>query len=526
MEELKLVIPTMEYKCQVMNYRQECFNNNEFHLSGCAGLEDVQSYEEWLDFENRRSKKYGRSYVLSSVFLAVRSSDNKVVGIIDIRKELSDFLLKYGGNIGYSVLPSERRKGYAKTMLKLALQQCKELGLDKVLLTCDKNNPGSFKTIIANGGILENEVKDDVNLGKSGIIQRYWITLKNNYFEELNPTIKDYFTVLSDEIPDFLYDYINTKEMQRANKIGQACGTYYTKIFNNKFYYSVLDHSIGVALIIWHFTKDKKQTLSGLFHDISTPVFKHCIDFLNGDHETQESTEELTTKMIASSKEIMDLLKRDEVKLEEINDYKLYPIADNDTPKVSADRLEYTLSCGIYFEPVWSIEAIREIYNNIAILKNEDGIIELGFKYLHIAENFITKASKIWPQWICNEDKLTMQFVADTVKKMVDNNYLTVDELYVISEQEVIKRIENCSDTSISNSFDLFRDSTRIGESDIEIKDKYCISVNSKRRYVNPLVKTEKGIKRIYDISKIAKASIDTYLKYKTKKYAYLEFNF
>ena len=96
----------------------------------------------------------------------------------------------------------------------------------------------------------------------------------NEYFENLNETIKEYFKVLSDEIPDFLYDYINTPAMQRIGKIGCGCGTDYTKIFNNKFFYSNLDHSIGVALIIWNFTKDKKQTIAGLFHDISTPVFE------------------------------------------------------------------------------------------------------------------------------------------------------------------------------------------------------------------------------------------------------------
>ena len=145
----------------------------------------------------------------------------------------------------------------------------------------------------------------------------------NEYFENLNETIKEYFKALSDEIPDFLYDYINTKPMQRIGKIGCGCGTDYTKIFNNKFFYSNLDHSIGVALIIWNFTKNKKQTIAGLFHDISTPVFKHCIDFMNGDHETQESTEELTTYMIKNSKEIMELLERDNIKVDEVDDYHI-----------------------------------------------------------------------------------------------------------------------------------------------------------------------------------------------------------
>ena len=117
-----------------------------------------------------------------------------------------------------------------------------------------------------------------------------------NYYEDLNKEIKRYFYVLSPEIPKFLNEYIDTPELQRIGKIGMNCGTDYTKIFNNKFFYSRLDHSIGVALIIWNFTKDKKQTLAGLFHDIATPCFSHCIDFLHKDYINQEVTEENTKK--------------------------------------------------------------------------------------------------------------------------------------------------------------------------------------------------------------------------------------
>ena len=104
----------------------------------------------------------------------------------------------------------------------------------------------------------------------------------SKYYEKLNETIKEYFKVLSKDFPEFLYEYIDTPPMQRIGKIGCGCGTDYTKVFNNKFFYTNLEHSIGVALIVWNFTKDKKQTLAGLFHDIATPVFKHCIDFMNG----------------------------------------------------------------------------------------------------------------------------------------------------------------------------------------------------------------------------------------------------
>ena len=124
---LKLVRPSCEYAEQVMQYKEDMLANND-SFDGCAGLEEVNSFTEWIDFENRLKRIYGEGYVPSEVFLGVRMEDDKVVGIIDYRHRLTPLLLKYGGNIGYSILPSERQKGYASEMLKLLLAICREFG--------------------------------------------------------------------------------------------------------------------------------------------------------------------------------------------------------------------------------------------------------------------------------------------------------------------------------------------------------------------------------------------------------------
>lgn len=170
MDIIKLVLPKKEHEKQVIDYKNE-FEINGDALNGSAGLLRANSYEEWLSGLSSNTTQAG--LVKSSQYLAVRTGDNKIVGMINIRHTLNDYLLQFGGHIGYSVRKSERRKGYAKEMLRLALVKCKELGIDKVLITCNKDNIASAKTITGNGGVLENEVQE-----QDRITQRYWIDIR------------------------------------------------------------------------------------------------------------------------------------------------------------------------------------------------------------------------------------------------------------------------------------------------------------------------------------------------------------
>ena len=174
MEGLSLVRPSHEYKEQALEYINE-FIEYGSQINGTGSLDKyLDNYEEWLDkvdFNREMTPGSVLRRVPAETFMLIRDTDNKLIGMIDIRLMLNEYLLNYGGHIGYSIRPSERRCGYAMYQLYLGLNYCLEKGIDKVLITCDKDNIGSAKTIINCGGILENEIlEDDGNL-----LQRYWI---------------------------------------------------------------------------------------------------------------------------------------------------------------------------------------------------------------------------------------------------------------------------------------------------------------------------------------------------------------
>ena len=173
MESIELVSPSYLYEDQVMEYKNEFLLNSD-SLDGTAGLKTAKNFEEWLSAikDNEREETVRSGLVPASTYLAVRTSDSRIVGMIDIRRRLNDYLLQFGGHIGYSVRKSERRKGYATEILRLALRKCRTMNMDRVLITCDKENIGSARTIQKNGGILENEVEE-----QHRITQRYWINL-------------------------------------------------------------------------------------------------------------------------------------------------------------------------------------------------------------------------------------------------------------------------------------------------------------------------------------------------------------
>ena len=174
MDKIKLIKPTAEYADDIMKYRQELMDFGD-SMDGCGNLRQCSSAEEWIrgiEMLNHE-ETCPKDKVTSDTYIAVRLADNKIVGIIDFRHHIDHPVLGvWGGHIGYSVRPSERKQGYATEMLRQNLQNCKNHGLEKVMITCNSDNVPSEKIIITNGGEFEKEVSVDDKR-----IKRYWIQL-------------------------------------------------------------------------------------------------------------------------------------------------------------------------------------------------------------------------------------------------------------------------------------------------------------------------------------------------------------
>ena len=288
------------------------------------------------------------------------------------------------------------------------------------------------------------------------------------------------------EIPIFLREFAAAPSVERLREVGMNCGCEYTQFpqFAKIGSYSRFDHSMGTALIIWHFTGDEKQALAGLFHDIATPVFAHVVDFLNGDHLRQESTESGTAERIAGDRRLCDLLKAHGLAVEQVADYHIYPIADNAPPALSADRLEYTLGNLLNYGFAGR-EEIAAFYKNLTVGQDEAGRPELAFRTPETASAFAMAALRNSRVYVADEDRFAMQALADLLRLALERGVLTHRDLWE-TEPAVIEKLN--ADPVCGDAWRRFRSYSCVLRSEERPPNGCWIRVNAKKRWIDPLV--------------------------------------
>ena len=296
----------------------------------------------------------------------------------------------------------------------------------------------------------------------------------------------EHYRIYHSEIPAFLSECAETPVFRRLGKIGMNCGCEYTSfpVFSGLAPYTRYDHSIGVALIVWHFTHDRRQAIAGLLHDIASPVFAHVVDFMRGDYLKQESTEEGTEALIAGSAELQAVFRKYGITTADVCDYHQYPIADNDPPRLSSDRLEYTIENMINFG-LCTAEETRRFFGDLAVGINEDGNDELVFRTLPVAEAFANTALVCSGIYVLDEDRYSMQILAEALRYGTEHRVISEDDLYT-TEPEVIRKLR--SDVNTASMWDCFRTYTRIRRASGPGPDGCWRRIAAKKRFIDPLV--------------------------------------
>ncbi len=231
-------------------------------------------------------------------------------------------------------------------------------------------------------------------------------------------------------IPVFLQACMETPLMARLRQVGMNCGCEYTSFprFRDLPPYCRFEHSVGTALIVWHFTGDPAQAAAGLLHDAATPVFSHVVDFLRGDALRQEATEAGTEELIRRSRELRAVLERYGIPVEDVCDYHRYPIADNPSPRLSADRLEYSLSNALQFG-FRTLPELEGYYLDLTVVPNEEGKPELAFRHREAAEGFAEAALACSRVYVSDEDRYAMQRLAELLGDALRSGVLAEADL-------------------------------------------------------------------------------------------------
>ncbi|MBR6038918.1 MAG: hypothetical protein IKP38_00360 [Clostridia bacterium] len=317
----------------------------------------------------------------------------------------------------------------------------------------------------------------------------------------------EHYLIYHNEIPKVIRDCMDAPCVRRLKHVGMNCGCEYTSFprFAGLEPYSRFDHSVGAALIVWLFTQDEKQAVAGLLHDVATPVFAHVVDFLKGDYLVQESTEDGTRAAIEADETLQRALKTHGLTTDDVSDYHRYPIADNDSPRLSADRLEYTLGNLINYR-IRMPDEVRAIYADLSVGTNEDGAPELVFSDARIAEDFAFASLECSKIYVSDEDRYAMQMLSELLRDAIALGVLSEADLYTTEPQVIEKLLGDARTAAAWQRFCAYRSMRRATEPADEGQWR---RIAAKKRYIDPLIA---NIGRVSAYSEVFRTAVEAFL--------------
>ena len=295
-----------------------------------------------------------------------------------------------------------------------------------------------------------------------------------------------YLSIYQTETPEFLRALCDTPPLRRLADVGMNCGCEYTSFprFAGIERYTRAEHSLGAALIVWRFTSDAAQSVSALLHDVATPVFAHVVDFLRGDYLSQTATEAGTAGIIRGSAEIGAVLRSIGLRAEDVEDYHRFPVADNDPPRLSADRLDYSCGNALNFGLAGRDE-LASLIGDLRVGENEYGETELVFRSADKAARFAALALECSKIYVCDADRYAMQRLSELLRSALDDGAIAESDL-ASTETAVVEKL--CAGEALAAQWAAFRALRRTERADMPDGREGWRLIRAKHRRIDPFV--------------------------------------
>lgn len=344
-----------------------------------------------------------------------------------------------------------------------------------------------------------------------------------SYFETQNEKIMNLHRIYSEKRPDFLEELVDLPELARLNGIDINAGINLSGFNLYKYKYSVLDHSVGLVLILNNFVTNKNKILASLFHDIAVPAFSYATSYIDEINFDKDDLALTNYDIIVGSDKLFGYLFKNNMDIDEICDYTNFPLGYNIRPSLCAHTLEYFFHTA-YLSEMCSLDEIRKFYNDLVVVPNGENMPEFCFNTQELAKKFCEISIECGKKYRSYEAKMAMKFITDTLAPMVRRGVIRRKDLYTSTDKVIMDIGLNCSDKRISDRWRYLPNLKRVYTKFNKVEKKYCTKIGRDLRYVDPLVKIKNNYIRLSMLDENLHKKINEFLDSDTDLYMYIDY--
>ena len=338
------------------------------------------------------------------------------------------------------------------------------------------------------------------------------------YIDNRTKDVKNLHDIYNETMPNVVKLFEEIEEVNRIENIRENSGINMTRLLAYDNPSTMLDHCVGVALILDKYTKEDKQVISGLLHGINIAAFNESVKHMN-----DKLNAKTVYDVIVSSDKLFEYFLNNNIDIKEICDYSKYPLAKAKGNRMDADSIENVLRNSYVLGNI-DIKEIKKIYEDLVITKNEDGELEFAFDNYKLAEQFCRLSLSIAKIYRSYEMKISMKIIATLLELMLKRNEINANDLYKYGDKAIYEIGINSSDKRISNGWKLLKMVDKVYTKFNPVDDKFCVKAGLEVKYVDPLVKLKGGYTRISTVSLQMKEEITQFLNSDTDLYMYGDF--